>query len=226
MTKVRLLLSPICNAMCYYCHNEGQVGSNGFMSMEVVRTTIEEMEGISEVVLSGGEPTLHPEVVSIARYLSSRSIYTSIVTNGRLPRVIDELLPLVDEVKIHVDSLDPFLYKNSMGVPIEPVLTTLSLLSKSSLSTLWLSAPLLSKKQWLPLITGTSYNLKLLPLVGNNNGGAEVTKVISHLSKEHELVEENSLGSNWLSKNGRSIRVRRCEGPAIYVDPDGNKRGF
>jgi MoaA/NifB/PqqE/SkfB family radical SAM enzyme len=58
-----------------------------------------------EVILSGGEPTLNPHIVEIAKAVKERGIYLSITTNGTLTDRLYKLFPYLDEIKFNVDSL-------------------------------------------------------------------------------------------------------------------------
>lgn len=78
-------LTRMCNQRCLFClDREAQNGVN--VPLEDVRRDLAEgrAAGLSRVVLSGGEPTIHPrflEVVALARELGYGHI--QIITNGR-----------------------------------------------------------------------------------------------------------------------------------------------
>ncbi|MBI5622578.1 MAG: radical SAM protein [Elusimicrobia bacterium] len=80
---VRLTLA--CNQRCLFCHDRGaQTGKA--LSFQAVKADLAQgrKEGLRRVVLSGGEPTLHPDfldIVRLARKLGYQHI--QVVTNGR-----------------------------------------------------------------------------------------------------------------------------------------------
>jgi len=88
-------LTRACNQRCLFCHDrDAQDGS--VASWEAVRRKLAagRAEGLRRVVLSGGEPTIHPrylDVVSLARELGYEHVQT--ITNGRrfcYPAFLDE----------------------------------------------------------------------------------------------------------------------------------------
>jgi radical SAM protein with 4Fe4S-binding SPASM domain len=82
-------LTPRCNNDCTYCYNvwkqgpypEGELSGPRFIHL--LDKLIEETEPAG-ITLSGGEPLLHPDVLDIAAFLSSRHVRTGIATNGTL----------------------------------------------------------------------------------------------------------------------------------------------
>jgi MoaA/NifB/PqqE/SkfB family radical SAM enzyme len=78
-------LTRMCNQRCLFClDREAQTGIN--VALEDVRRDLADGReaGLSRVVLSGGEPTIHPrflEIVALARDLGYTHI--QIITNGR-----------------------------------------------------------------------------------------------------------------------------------------------
>lgn len=120
--NVRLLLTNNCSARCAYCHNEGQEKARDFLSLDRVATVLDDLQTEhripSEIVLSGGEPTLHPEVGEIARLCKSRGIFVSMDTHGGHPRRLEKALPYLDELKLHIDSFDADEQMKSMRINI------------------------------------------------------------------------------------------------------------
>ena len=84
--KLRLLITDACNLSCTYCHNEGQFGRNNFMSVESVRNLAEWLKTndvtIGSLIISGGEPSIHPQLLEIVDCLRGCSRSLSMVTNG------------------------------------------------------------------------------------------------------------------------------------------------
>lgn len=78
-------LTRVCNQRCLFClDRDAQDG--GFLTVEAVRRNLAAGRrlGHSRVVLSGGEPTLHPEyigIIALARKLGYTHVQT--ITNGR-----------------------------------------------------------------------------------------------------------------------------------------------
>lgn len=95
--KLRLLITDACNLSCSYCHNEGQFGRSTFMPAQSVRELAGWLQTnevtIGSLIISGGEPSIHPQLLEIVECLRQASRSLSMVTNGiRLtPTKVDAL---------------------------------------------------------------------------------------------------------------------------------------
>ena len=86
---VDLNVTELCNRACVFCPRvdpDVYPNQNLNMSLDLVRKIAAELKGLEYqgvVVLSGfGEPLLHPEIIELARCLSSSGARLEIVTNG------------------------------------------------------------------------------------------------------------------------------------------------
>ena len=85
-----------CNLRCVHCFNASGPGNRGlpFLSREEVGSILDQAEevGARDVVFTGGEPFLHPDMAEIAADTLSRFPAT-ILTNGTLltDRIVDRL---------------------------------------------------------------------------------------------------------------------------------------
>lgn len=131
--QIRLLLTQKCNARCSYCHNEGQESGLQQLSLEAIAALIarfaEQGCVIDEFVLSGGEPTLHPQLVEIATLCKSTGARVSINTHGGMPQKLAAVMPWIDEVKLHLDSFDAARQQQAMGIRLDRVEQSLALLA-------------------------------------------------------------------------------------------------
>ena len=127
--KLRLLLTSACTARCGYCHNEGQAKDSTQLSLHAITHVLDTLaagnHNISEIILSGGEPTLHPQLSEIAQRCKATGALVSINTHGAHPGLLERALPWVDELKLHIDSFDPQRQKHSMGLSIDKVLQSI-----------------------------------------------------------------------------------------------------
>ncbi|MBN1128471.1 MAG: anaerobic ribonucleoside-triphosphate reductase activating protein, partial [Chitinispirillaceae bacterium] len=94
-TVATVLFFSGCNLACPWCHNPGIVrGSHGPVDCAEIATYLERRRGIIEgVVLSGGEPTIHPGLPDLARELRGRGLKVKLDTNGLLPAAIEQCAP-------------------------------------------------------------------------------------------------------------------------------------
>ena len=90
-----------CNLRCPYCYNPEIVfGKPG--DMDEIAFLEERKDFLDGVVLSGGECTLNPDILSICQKIKSMGLDVKIDTNGSNPKVVKALLDsnLIDYVAI------------------------------------------------------------------------------------------------------------------------------
>jgi len=131
--KLRLLLTNRCTATCDYCHNEGQdkQASRSRLSLATIRNILDSLaaagQRIDEIVLSGGEPTLHSQLSAVAALCRSHTDHLSMDSHLGHPKLLAAALPHLDELKIHLDSFDAAEQQQSMGIALAPVLESIDL---------------------------------------------------------------------------------------------------
>ena len=127
--KLRFLLTSDCTASCAYCHNEGQAKDKTYLALADIAHVLNPFaaagQRVDEIILSGGEPTLHPQLAAIAQRAKASGALVSINTHGAHPGLLERALPWVDELKLHIDSFDPQRQKRSMGLSIDKVLQSI-----------------------------------------------------------------------------------------------------
>ena len=127
--KLRMLLTSACTAQCGYCHNEGQAKGSVQLPLSAIKHVLDTLaiggRRVSEIILSGGEPTLHPHLTEIACLCRASGALVSINSHGAHPGLLARALPWIDELKLHVDSFDPHRQKQSMGLSIDKVLQSI-----------------------------------------------------------------------------------------------------
>ncbi|HSN98173.1 MAG TPA: radical SAM protein, partial [Candidatus Nanopelagicales bacterium] len=93
--KALIKVGYACNENCTFCHTADLREMND--SAERVAWKIDRAKrlGYAMVVLSGGEPTIRPELLAWARRVAAHGLDFGLVTNGLLlsyPHVVDELV--------------------------------------------------------------------------------------------------------------------------------------
>lgn len=105
-----------CNLNCIHCFQE-KTNLKGFKNLGYLKSIIDDAQklGIFRVVLSGGESTLHPYFLEIAKYIREKSLSLIIYTNGQkladdetLLKEIEELYPY--KVYLSLYSLTPEIH--------------------------------------------------------------------------------------------------------------------
>lgn len=106
-----------CNLNCWYCHNRQLIdGTQEEYTLDGILEFLESRKGFLDgVVISGGEPTLQPDLLDVIKELKSRGFRVKLDTNGTNPQVLKQVLPHLDYVAMDVkNSLQN--YHKTVGV--------------------------------------------------------------------------------------------------------------
>jgi hypothetical protein len=115
-----------CNLKCPMCFAESGPGGK-HVDFETYARMVDRyvyLEGNADVLqLSGGEPTIHPDLVRMVRYAYEKPIAAVMInTNGtRLtPRLVESLAPMRDKLEIYLqfDGLEEKTYEGLRGEPL------------------------------------------------------------------------------------------------------------
>lgn len=97
-----------CNFACPYCHNPELVDPglyNACIAEENIFDYLEKRRGrLEAVTITGGEPTIQPDIIQFAREIRDMGYLVKIDTNGSRPEVLEQLLrkKLVDYVAMDI----------------------------------------------------------------------------------------------------------------------------
>lgn len=100
---VNIHLWPRCNLRCVYCYGQFPYRPRTLNSTSwaaIVRSLAK--AGVRRLNFSGGEPTLHPELLTIVRATTTAGLTASIVSNGA--RLDDNLLRELEVVALSIDA--------------------------------------------------------------------------------------------------------------------------
>ncbi|MBS0517440.1 MAG: radical SAM protein [Proteobacteria bacterium] len=136
-------VNSTCNMDCPLCFADARPGFN--LTLEEVEQMLDDFvksEGAPEVVqFSGGEPTVHPQIIDFVRAAKSRNIrFVMLNTNGRRIARDDRFLEQLNEVRpafyFQFDGFDPETYRIIRGEPdiLEEKLRALDRLAAIGLS--------------------------------------------------------------------------------------------
>lgn len=88
-----VLFTRGCDMNCFYCHNRELIGTGGHLPEEEVEDFLQRRRGLLDgVVLSGGEPTLQPDLPQFLLHLRELGYRVKLDTNGLRPEVVEFLL--------------------------------------------------------------------------------------------------------------------------------------
>lgn len=112
LSTVRLKLLTACSWQCGFCHQEGNPDATGVRldtELENVLARCRDELGMTEVHLSGGEPTLHKGIVGIVQLVKRLGLEPKLTSNGQSPTYIyDQVIAAgIKEVNLSVHTLDP-----------------------------------------------------------------------------------------------------------------------
>ena len=109
-----------CNFDCPFCHNsELLTETNALMSTDELLDFLRSRVGILDgVCITGGEPTLHRELLPLITQIKDMGYRVKLDTNGYRPDVLQSLLAqnMVDYVAMDVKN-SPSRYGETVGVP-------------------------------------------------------------------------------------------------------------
>jgi len=113
-----LLFTQGCNFHCPYCHNPALVpalGTEELAAGELTGFLDQRQARLQGVVISGGEPTLQPDLPAFCEALKKRGLAVKLDTNGSHPDVLRELFRenLLDYVAMDVKA-DPLAYPEAL----------------------------------------------------------------------------------------------------------------
>jgi pyruvate formate lyase activating enzyme len=89
-----VLFTPGCNFDCFYCHNRQLIDGthreiDTVTVLDFLRKRVGQLDG---VVLTGGEPTLQPDLLSFVQTIKAMGYKVKLDTNGSSPGVIANIL--------------------------------------------------------------------------------------------------------------------------------------
>lgn len=219
--KIRFLLTSRCTATCAYCHNEGQdkLGPT-LLSLQTIRQILNTLQAgqclPDEIILSGGEPTLHKNVAEIARHCKATGAHVSMDTHGGHPRLLQPALPYLDEIKVHIDSFDAAEQHASMGIEIGQVLASVRLAQQFPLKLL-ANHPLKCPATTAAFVTrarGVGLDCKIIEMFGID-ASASTPPAIDW--REHGYRFETD--RQWLHANGtHRLHTKRCDAKHNLLD--------
>lgn len=119
-----ILFTAGCNFKCPYCHNPELLSFStaSVIKQERVFDFLEERSGFLDgVVITGGEPTLHKDLLLFMKKVKKMGFEVKLDTNGSRPHVVEQILEqnLADYVAMDLKTL-PENYAKMVSSPVSP----------------------------------------------------------------------------------------------------------
>jgi radical SAM protein with 4Fe4S-binding SPASM domain len=102
-----------CNMRCVHCYEDASVKGKDELSRDQILESIDVMAkaGVTSIAFSGGEPTLHPNILDFIKYVDDNGMFPAIATNGYIFKDQSKAKKFVDEglefVQISLDGINP-----------------------------------------------------------------------------------------------------------------------
>ena len=131
-----------CNFRCPYCHNlelvlPELIEKQPKISEEEVLNFLKERKGLLEgLCITGGEPTLHYDLISFLEKVKSLGYLVKLDSNGSRPEILKELFEkkLIDYLAMDVKtSLEKYHLVTLNQIPVEDILTSIKLIKDSGI---------------------------------------------------------------------------------------------
>jgi len=129
-----------CNMRCPFCHNAPLVLDPTFgedLVYDDIYKYLEKRKGLVDaVVITGGEPTLTPNIIDIIRDVKGLGYLVKLDTNGTNPQVINALLEegLLDYIAMDIkNSYDKYMVTAGVNVNLDHIKESISIIMNSGI---------------------------------------------------------------------------------------------
>jgi len=119
--KADVALTYACNNACAHCYNETGRLTMPSLALDDWRQVLDTLAqvGVPHIILTGGEPTLHPELIAIIRHANQLGQIVGMNTNGRrlshLPTAEAIAAAGLNHVQITLESCDAETHNRMVG---------------------------------------------------------------------------------------------------------------
>lgn len=234
LERMTIELTTLCNLRCVHCYQEHNPGDTMSADMAHQLLAIADELEIGELVLTGGEPMLHPDFPAIYADARRRGFIVRLFTNGLAipPRnwgILEEMPP--HEVEITVYGTDPRMLKVVTQRNVDLEVLTRNVRRFQDLGTpvhLKYHAMTVSKDGTGPFIELAKFlgctwaiNVAIIPM---RNG--DMTPLQYRLEGEEVKQVEAQNDLDFLGQKMDEESLRQCHlGEEIYVTAQGTLQG-
>lgn len=134
-----ILFTQGCNFRCPYCQNSGLIGHENeeLISEEEIFSYLNKRKGVIDgVVVSGGEPTVQPDLEAFMRKIKDMGFLVKLDTNGSNPELIEKLIKdgVVDYIAMDIKNVLPlYISVASVKASTEKLKRSIEIIKSSSI---------------------------------------------------------------------------------------------
>jgi pyruvate formate lyase activating enzyme len=131
-----------CNFRCPYCHNPELVlpeliKDQPQIAEKDILDFLKERQGLLQALcITGGEPTLQPDLISFLKKVKDLGYLIKLDSNGSNPKILQEIIKkkLVDYLAMDVKTIPQKYHLVTLGqVPLENILESINLIKESDI---------------------------------------------------------------------------------------------
>lgn len=125
-----------CNMRCQYCYNPDIVFGKGKIGIDQAEDFLKSRKGLLQaVVFSGGECTMHPDMMPLVKIAKSLGYLIKVDTNGARPKLIKSLIDndLLDYVALDFKGLGQRFHEITVSGSFEAFEETLDILLNANI---------------------------------------------------------------------------------------------
>lgn len=125
-----------CNMRCQYCYNPDIVFGKGKIGIDQAEAFLKSRKGLLQaVVFSGGECTMHPDMMPLVKIAKSLGYLIKVDTNGARPKLIKSLIDndLLDYVALDFKGLGQRFHEITVSGSFEAFEETLDILLNANI---------------------------------------------------------------------------------------------
>ncbi len=116
-------ITKACNFRCVHCYENAGKKDPNELTAEEIHAGIDKLAdfGVTSLAFSGGEPSIHPNILEFIQHATDRGMYVSMATNGfktgNMKRAKEFADAGLEFVQISLDGMDPKTHNDFRRVP-------------------------------------------------------------------------------------------------------------
>ena len=237
---IHITVTDDCNLRCLHCYMSAGIVSKKYLNLTLVSEKIKRIQQYYnsklDIVVSGGEPLLHPEILSFLKEIKENQV--TLFTNGMLINSsnINVISETCDAVQISMEGISKHVFEKIRGKNTYDKFMDAIVYLKENNIRIILAITMLPntiediKSNLISFLEGLSYkNIEVrlnyeLEMTGNAlKNFAEEKHIVNVENIVVNLLQElKEIGVTYNSKSERNIRFNNCGiGASIVFDAKG-----